>query len=185
MTGGDMTGGEQIRRTHRRGALVLLAALVLAAGSASAVEAQFSSPCSVGCGLLLAANSYVFATATSTAVGRALGGFSNPRQGIISWSSGFVAAAGAGMLLSGDGQRQRRAVRGAGLGAVGGALVGLTAESMLRENTSATRLAATLIGAGLGVAIGGAVGAWSGEASPTDVPVAALLRPTFVFRIGF
>jgi len=114
-----------------------------------------------------------------------MGGFSNPRQGIIAWASGFVAATGGGMLLSGNGDRQQRAVYGAGLGALGGALAGLTAESLFGQSTSATRLAATLIGAGLGVAIGGTIGAMTHEDVPLGGASAAWVQLAFVIRIGF
>jgi len=115
-----------------------------------------------------------------------MGGYSNPRQGIIAWGSGFVVAAGAGMALSSDGERQQRAIRAAGIGALGGALAGLAVESIFGESTNATRIAATLIGAGLGVAVGGAVGAVTYEQpDPALAGSAAWLAPVFSIRIGF
>ena len=154
--------------------------LVLAAFVSTVVpaEGQFSDPCGAGCALVLGASSIVFATGTMTAVGRLEGGFSTRRSGVVSWSAGFLAATGAGLGLQGNGARQRRAVYGAGLGGVGGALLGLATGSVLGESTAANRWAATLIGAALGVAAGGIIGATGYDAPQGAAPALTLVAPS-------
>lgn len=163
----------------------LLLALGILAITARESHAQFSDPCGTGCAAVLVGNSYVFASGTAAAVGRAMGGFSTSRQGIVAWSSGFVMSAVAGVSLSGNGGRQRRAIYAAGVGAVGGGLAGLVLESALGEDTKATRLAATMIGAGLGVALGGIWGAASYDAPAGGDQVNVARRGVaLTFRLG-
>jgi len=148
-------------------------------------SAQFSEPCAVTCGLTLGAVGFVFATGTSAAVGRATGGYTTTRQGIATWSVGFLAAAGAGMALSGNGARQERAVYGAALGALSGSVAGLLVGS-LGESSGATRLAATLIGAAVGVVAGGVVGAATlDESSGGTVGSAMVSRPALSWSLRF
>ena len=163
-------------------------AIALAVGSAlvnvQPVEAQLSDPCSIECGLVLGATSFVFASGVATAVGRSTGGFSTTSSGIISWTSGFVVALGGGIALAGNGDRQRRAIYSAGIGTLTGAIVGLAADSFSGDSSHASRVAATLVGAAAGALTFGIYGAatWD-EDDPTDtypIPVALFSIP-----IGF
>jgi hypothetical protein len=166
----------------RRGGALLIAT-VLGLGGPTAAEAQLSDPCSVECGLVLGATSFVFASGTATAIGRMKGGFTTTGDGIVSWTSGFVLALGGGIALAGNGERQERAIYSAGLGALAGSVVGLATEALTDESTEATRLAATLIGAAAGALAGGVYGALSWEADPepnNPVPLA-----TFSVPVGF
>lgn len=167
-------------------ALTTLVLLVVGSAlSPRSATGQFAEPCAVTCGLTLGAVSFVFATGASTAVGRAKGGYTTTRQGITTWSVGFLASAGAGMALSGNGARQERAVYGAALGAVGGSVAGLLVES-LGESTGATRLAAALIGAAVGVVAGGVVGAATLDASGDDgIDPALVSVPAFSWSLRF
>lgn len=146
-------------------------ATILLGGAPAEAEGQFADPCRTVCALTLALDSYVVATGTAAVVGRSRGGFSTPRQGIVAWSSGFVVSAGAGMALHGNGNRQRRAVYGGALGAVGGGLLGFALESTLGESTPATRLSAAMIGAALGVVAGGTIGALTVDGVAPTAPM--------------
>lgn len=139
------------------------------------VDAQFADPCDVTCALTLGAVGFVFATGSTTAVGRARGGFHTARQGMVTWGAGFLTATAAGVALSGEGGRQRRAVYSAAAGAASGALTGLLVEA-IGDSTPTTRLVATLVGAGAGVLVGGTVGAltWDG-APPSAGPRSAMV----------
>lgn len=149
------------------------------------VSGQFSDPCAVTCGLTLGVVSFAFATGASTAVGRAKGGYTTTRQGIVTWSVGFLSAAGAGMALSGNGARQERAVYGAALGALGGSVAGLLVES-LGDSNSTTRLAATLIGGAVGVVAGGVIGAATLDTDADGAAEAALISvPAFSWGFRF
>jgi hypothetical protein len=143
-----------------------LAALALLAMPAPA-RAQLSDPCGVECGVVLGAASFVVATGTAAAVGRARGGFSTTSQGIAAWSTGFVVAAGSGIALSGNGSRQERAVYAAGIGVLVGSLAGFAAGTLPDDGTPASRFASTLVGGALGALAGGVVGAATWE---RDVP---------------
>jgi hypothetical protein len=121
-------------------------------------DAQFTDPCSVECALTAGATSYLFATGTSTAVGRLKGGFSTQAEGVTIWVVSFAAAAGTQIALWPNGARQERVVYGGGLGALAGAVTGLVLGSALGDDDAST-LAATLMGTALGAAIGGAIGA--------------------------
>jgi len=162
---------------------VAVAVLLAAPGEGAA---QFSVPCAVECALVLGATSFAFASGTTAAVGRLKGGFSTSRQGIVAWGSGFVAAAGAGIALSGNGARQEHAIYLAGLGALSGSLVALASESLIGSSTSEQRLAATLVGAAVGALVGGAYGALTWEETvPSGAPASTVLGPVFSFPVGF
>lgn len=153
-------------------------------GSAEA-RAQLSGPCQVRCALALGASSGALATGTMTVVGRLKGGYSTTGQAITSWTAGFVAAAGAGMALAGDGERQRRAIYGSALGAAGGALAGLALESMIGESDTASRFAAALIGSGLGVVAGGTIGALTHDGAGQPSASLTLVGPTLSLPWGW
>jgi hypothetical protein len=172
-------------RCLRAAAASVLVSAVLATGPDQA-SGQFSDPCSLECGLLLGATSFVFATGTATAAGRMSGGFTTARQGMVIWGSGFVFAMGAGIAVSGDGDRQERAISLAGLGALGGSLVGLVSEALLGDSTSEQRLAATLVGAAVGILAGGVYGALSSDVpSVPNGPASTLVGPVFSIPVGF
>jgi hypothetical protein len=156
--------------TTRVGAIATLAVLLL---TPAAGRAQLSDPCGAGCGVVLGATSFVVAQGTATAVGRARGGFSTTTQGIVAWGAGFALAAGGGIALSGNGERQERAVYAAGVGVLAGSLAGLTVGALSGDGGSARRVAATFVGGAIGALAGGVLGAitWDGDASGTGAPV--------------
>lgn len=174
--------------TPRRGAASATAALAvfvaLLLSTPRPASGQLTDPCDAWCGALLGANAFTFAMGTSVAVGRAAGGFHTVSAGGITWAASFSAAVAAGTALSGDGHRQRRAVRGAALGAAGGALAGLAIES-ISGSTSTTRFAATLVGAAAGVVVGGVVGALTHEGQASRGNPAAAAVPAFSVSIPF
>lgn len=175
------------RAAHPQPPIRWLAALafgVALVASPSGVRGQLTDPCSLGCGLTLGVSSVVFATGTTAAVGRLTGGFSTRNQAILWWSAGFVTAAGAGVALHGDGDRQRRAVYASALGAATGALAGLAVRSVTGESSTAQRVAATLVGAGVGVAVGGAVGALSYEDPTTPGAAFTFVGPRWTIPLG-
>jgi hypothetical protein len=139
----------------RLGTLLLA---LLAFGPAD-IDAQFSAPCELSCALLLGVTGYAVGTSTLVAVGRHTGGLSSASEAAWAWGAGFVVAVGAGMALSGDGERQERAVYGSGLGLITGSVAGLVSTSLGSEADGARRLAATLIGAGAGAVVGGVIAA--------------------------
>lgn len=175
-------------RLSRGASGTLVPALALSAllATAQGVHAQFAEPCGVACALTLGASSVVFGSGTAAAVGRARGGYSTLTQGIVVWTAGFTTWTATGIAHSGDGRRQRRMVYSAGLGALGGSLAGLAAESLIGESTAATRVAATLIGAAVGIAVGGAIGTLTYEKEP-GAPVLAytLTGPSWSIPVGF
>ena len=165
-----MTPGRAAAGLGWRGcALFAFAASALAPTPA---EGQLSDPCSVGCGLVLGATSFVVAQGVATAVGRASGGFSTTRQGIVAWGAGFALAAGGGIALSGNGARQERAVHAAGIGTLAGATAGLGLGAIFAESSEG-RLSAALVGGALGALVGGVVGAatWEPDAAGPGTPV--------------
>lgn len=145
----------------------------------SALNAQFSGPCRVGCAATLMLDSYLVASGTAVAIGRSMGGFSRTSQGVISWGSGFVFTAGAGIALQGDGNRQRRAVYGGAIGGALGGVVGLGVAVGIGKGSAADRLSAALIGGGIGVLAGGALGAImrGSTQDPSPTPLFALRLP--------
>lgn len=166
------------------GRLAAFALAIALAATPTDARGQLTDPCSLGCGLTLGASSFVFATGTTAAVGRLQGGFSTKEQAILWWSAGFVTAAGTGIALHGDGGRQRRAVYASALGAATGALAGLAARSLVGESSTAERVAATLVGAAVGVAGGGVVGALSYEDPAAPAAGLLVVSPTFTIRVG-
>ncbi|MDX1646053.1 MAG: hypothetical protein R3304_02820 [Longimicrobiales bacterium] len=155
---------------------LLVPALTAGPGIGTA-EGQLTAPCRIRCGIVLGAASFSFATGTTTAVGRLNGGFSRTTPAIALWSTSFAVSLRAGLALHEDGSRQRRAIYAAGLGAVGGALLAFTAESLMGERSSASRWAATLVGAALGVAVGGAAGMLSHDEGPSASPALSISGP--------
>ena len=148
-----------------RGTAVLVA-LVLSQTSGTA--AQLSDPCGAACGLLLGSSSIIVATGTTAAVGHARGGFRGTREAAVIWTPVLVVTAGAGLALSGDGARQRRAVRAAALGSVVGLVTGFAIASTSGEATDASRIVATLLGGAVGALAGGVVGAVTHDDSGQD-----------------
>ena len=153
--------------------LALVAAALLYAHPRDVV-AQFSAPCKAACALVLGVSSYAVGTSATVAWGRQTGGLSTANEGKWVWASGFALALGGGVALSGNGERQERAVYGAGLGVLAGAAVGLLVGSLRSEGSRVPRLADTLIGAGAGALIGGIYGAISHDA---DTDLFALASP--------
>jgi hypothetical protein len=142
-----------VTRISRRAMLVALLTAVPGA------NAQLSGPCGTACGVVLGATAFTAATGTVVGFARASGGISTPREGLGIWGAGFAAVIGGGVALQGDGHRQRRAVYGAGIGALAGSLLGLGIESTRASSDDASRLAAALIGAAVGTLVGGVYGA--------------------------
>jgi hypothetical protein len=170
-------------RAVRGAATAFVLAIALTALPKGA-RAQLTDPCSLACGLTLGASSFVFATGTATAVGRLQGGFSTQTPAIVSWGTGFVVAAGAGLALHGNGNRQRRAVYGSALGAAAGALAGLATRSLVGESSAAERVAATLVGAAVGVVAGGTAGALSYDDPTAPGTSLAVIGPSFSIPVG-
>ena len=171
---------------HRWAPVIAMWVLALTAVAPSRGAAQVSEPCGLGCAALLGVNGITFATGTATAVGRLQGGYSTFTAAALTWGTAFTAAVGAGVALSGDGGRQRRAIRAAAIGSVGGGLAGLAIESLIGDATATTRLAATLVGAAVGVLAGGIVGAATFDGAGTPAPAANLdAAPAFSVRIRF
>jgi len=122
-------------------------------------SAQLSDPCGAACGVVLGATAFTAATGAVVAYARASGGISTAGEGLGIWGAGFATVVGGGIALQGNGARQRRAVYGAGIGAVAGSLLGLGIESTRTSSDDASRLAAALVGATLGTLAGGIYGA--------------------------
>jgi hypothetical protein len=159
-------------------AVALVAALVTAASAAPA-SAQFSHPCDVPCALVLGASAYTVAIGTVVGYGRATRGYSTRGVALGIGVTSFVSVAGAGMALSGDGERQERAVYASGMGALGGALVGLALGPAFEETDGSAKLAAVLVGAGAGALIGGVYGALSYDGATGTQPAAVGVRIPF------
>lgn len=167
-----------MRRLARRYTMAsLLAVLSLGGADVGNAGAQLTDPCGVGCTLVLSASSFTFATGTMVAVGRARGGYSATDQAILAWTGGFLTAAVTGVALRGNGERQRRAAYGSGLGALGGAVAGVAVESLLEGGMPSRRWAAALVGAAAGVAVGGAIGAVTHEGSDAPAPAFSVSVP--------
>ena len=165
--------------TGLRMAVVLLLAAAMLGTRNPPVQAQLSDPCSVECGLVLGATSFVFASGVATAVGRTTGGFTTTSSGIIAWTSGFVVGLGGGIALAGNGGQQERAIYSAGIGAVAGSLVGLAADSFSGDSTRASRFASALVGAATGALAFGIYGAvtWDEDDPGAPIPVASFSIP--------
>src|SRR5690606_27286333 len=113
-------------------AVAVAAALAMGAPALPA-SAQFSDPCDAPCALVLGASAYTVAIGTVVAYGRATGGYSTRDTPLAIWTTSFVAVAGAGIALSGNGERQQRAVYASGIGAAAGALTGLAIDAAMGE----------------------------------------------------
>lgn len=167
-----------MRRLARRYTMAsLLAVLSLGGANVGNAGAQLTDPCGVGCTLVLSASSFTFATGTMVAVGRARGGYSATDQAILAWTGGFLTAAVTGVALRENGERQRRAAYGSGLGALAGAVAGVAVDSLLEGGTPSRRWAAALVGAAAGVAVGGAIGAVTYEGSDAPAPAFSVSVP--------
>jgi hypothetical protein len=144
------------------------------------MTAQLASPCELTCGLVLGATGFTVATSALVARGRLGGGVPSMADAADAWVGSFVLYVGAGLALSGNGARQERAVYAGGLGALGGALVGLAIETTLEPAPDARKVAAALFGAALGAVVGGVYGALSHEeAGASAQPTMIGVRLTF------
>lgn len=146
------------------------------------VEAQFSSPCEAACALTLGASGFVFAMGTMAAVGRLEGGYTTKTGPAVTFAAAFLASAGTGLALNGNGDRQRRAIYGSAVGAAGGAVVGLAAETLIGEHDTASRWAATLVGGAFGVMVGGIVGYTTYDGIAAESPSFTFVVPAISFR---
>jgi hypothetical protein len=148
--------------------------------------AQLSDPCEVRCGAVLGVAGVAVAMGATAAVGRARGGYDTSGDAAKVWALGFAVGLGAGIALAGDGGRQRQAVYAAGVGTVAGALAGFGIESVFGSGSAATRVAASLVGAGVGALAAGAYGAISYDRAAIAGPNAeSRSAGRLVFRIGF
>lgn len=166
-----------MRRVRSRWAFLPLALAFVQAPEP--VAAQFEAPCELQCAAALGATSFVAATGISVAVGRVGGGLSSMSQGLWVWGAAFAAVVGGGTALSGNGERQERAVYAAGIGTLVGALAGGTLEAARSRADEAHVISGALIGAAAGALIGGAVGALTYDegASSTAIPLLTLRLP--------
>jgi hypothetical protein len=160
-----------------RAALLLVAAVVLLAPAPA--TAQFQEPCELACIGVLGATGFIAATGTAVAVGRITGGMSTVNRGLLVWGTSFTAVVGGGMALSGNGNRQERAVYAAGVGTLAGALTGLALEVVRTDGDGPRVLAGALMGAAAGAFVGGVYGALSydGDDDSGPVPLVTLTIP--------
>ncbi len=163
-----------MRALRMAGLVVALGAFLIPADN---VEGQLSDPCEIACAATLGASSFVFAMGTMAVVGRLEGGYTTKTGPAVTFAGAFVASVGTGLALSGNGDRQRRAVYGSAIGAAGGALAGLVAESLIGESDTASRFAATLVGGALGVVAGGIVGASTYDGVAGQRPTFTVVSP--------
>jgi hypothetical protein len=162
----------------RRLPLVVWLAMSLGAAASPPAAAQLSTPCELACGLVLGATGSVFATGAVVAVGRGSGGVTRIGQAATTFGVAFAAFVGSGIALGGNGARQERAAYAAGLGSVGGAVLGLAIGSAAAETDGARRLAATMIGAAAGALAGGVLGALTHDGDGGFQPATIGLRVT-------
>ncbi len=161
----------------RRTAVALAVALCGALGPRESA-AQFADPCGTACALTLGATGAVAATGAVVAFARLEGGISTTSQAIWTGATSSALVVGSGMALSGNGERQERAVYGAAIGSAAGALVGLVFGSVGGAGDGSRRLAGTLVGAAAGVLVGGVLGALSHERGyTTAAPVLSISVP--------
>jgi hypothetical protein len=142
-------------------------------------SAQLSDPCGATCGLVLGTTALTFATGTLVAYTRLTGGLSTPGEGLGVLGVGFATFVAGAVALGGNGERQERAVYGAGLGALVGSAVWLALERSRGESDGSRSLAASLMGAAAGALVGGVYGALSHEAGPGDPGVSFSLSASF------
>jgi len=163
-------------RSTIRPVLVVLG-LIWACAPARA-SAQFSEPCELGCIAVLGATSFVTATGVAVAAGRMTGGMTSVNQGLLVWGASFAVTTGAGMALSGNGERQERAIYSAGLGTLAGALTGGLLGASLGDD-EAHMISGTMVGAAAGALIGGVVGAltWSAKDAGGATPLFSIRLP--------
>mgnify|MGYP006969368783 FL=1 len=154
--------------------------MTLASGDPA--EAQLTSPCEAACAVTLGASSFVFAMGSMAAVGRLEGGYTTETGPALTFTLAFLTSVGAGVALQGNGDRQRRAVYGSALGAVGGGLVGLAAESLTSEHDTASRWAAPLLGGAVGGVAGALAGATTYDGIPGQAPTFSFVAPPIPFR---
>jgi hypothetical protein len=140
--------------------------MLLGSSLPAPAAAQLSQPCGVTCGVVLGVTGVTFATGAMVAYGRYTGGFSRPDRGIGVLVTSFAAFTGAGLALSGNGERQERAVYGAGAGAIIGSVVWMAIERADDESDDGGELAALLIGAAAGSLVGGVYAALTHD--PTE-----------------
>jgi hypothetical protein len=160
-------------------AVALVAALVVGA-PAKPASAQFSDPCQVRCALVLGASAYTIAIGTVVGYGRATRGYSTRDVPLAIWGTTFAVVVVGGMALSGNGERQERAVYASGIGALGGALVGLALGPAFGEGDRSSKLAAVLVGAAAGAVVSGVYGALSyGEGAAGARPATIGVRIPF------
>lgn len=147
-----------------------VAMLILGPLTPGSAAAQFSDPCGAACALTLGATGVVAATGSVAAFGRLGGGMSTSSQ--VLWTGGisYALVVGSGMALSGNGERQERAVYGAAIGSAAGALVSLGVAAIADRSDGTRLLAASLIGAAAGAVLGGVYGAVSHGDDDTVVP---------------
>jgi len=159
---GNFAGGHPSgARIRTRGTVGVVALALLGLQPPAPAAAQLTSPCEIGCALVLGATGFTVATGALVARGRHTGGVSSTREVMGVWGGTFVVFVGSGVALSGNGERQERAVYAAGIGALAGSLVWLGIESSLSQSNGARRVAASLMGAAVGAVIGGVYGALS------------------------
>jgi len=166
---------------------VISVGAVLWTGSAvspSSAAAQLSDPCHASCAVVLGLSASAVGMAGLVASARHSGGVSTVPSALAIMGGGFALSLGAGLALGGNGDRQRRAVLSSGVGIVGGSLAGI-ALSALRSGSDGPRLlAGALVGAGVGVLIGGVYGALTYDAPTTTLPQSALVVPLFSFQFN-
>ena len=158
---------------------VALAAALLIGSPPAPASAQFSDPCDFPCALVLGASAYTVAIGTVVGYGRATRGYSTRNVALGVWVTSFVAVTGGGMALSGNGERQERAIYASGIGALGGALVGLALGPTFDETDRSGKLAAVLVGAAAGALVGGVYGALSYDGGATAQPASIGVRIPF------
>jgi len=177
-----------VARSAAAGLMVAVLVALSSPADASAAVADPGSPepgeCRVACGLVFGLTSFTVATGSVVTWSRITGGLSSPSQGTAIWAISFGASLAAGVTVYGP--RRERMVFGSGIGAVTGALVGFTLESLVGPGERSTKLAAALIGAAAGAVAGGTYGALSYE---SDARAAALLAsqrtPLLALRLSF
>ncbi len=146
-----------MRSSRPLGSLVV--SLCLLGVTPLGASAQLTSPCELGCAAVLGATGFTAATGALVARGRSTGGVSSVNEVIGIWGGSFLVFVGSGVALSGNGERQERAVYSAGLGALAGSALWLGIESVLPASNSSRKVAASIMGAAAGAVVGGIYGA--------------------------
>jgi hypothetical protein len=151
----------------------------VALGPAPGASAQFEEPCGVACAGVLGAAAFVTATGASIGMGRGAGGLSSVNEGLLVWAGTFSAFVGGGIALSGNGERQERAIYAAGIGTMAGAVIGLALEAARSGADEPRVFAGALIGAAAGAVLAGVYGAVSYETGrgTGDMPLFSVRVP--------